>query len=133
MAAEKRLAIVAWISIAGGALSLVGALASGKLELGTGLLTIPAGVGLLRKRSGWRTYALVVLWVSILVPPLVLIGTQGSTTLELEFFGRQVQSPSTLLVIAAIASWCALASWQLWTLLRPDVRGLFEEVSHETH
>lgn len=126
MTAEGRMRLAAWIFIIGGAFSVAGALMSGKLQLGTGLLAIPAGVGLLKRRAGWRTYALAVLWAAAVGIALIVVFNFRSLALDLKFFGWRAEYRSPWVVIGAILPFWALTVWQIAVLMRGEVRRLFE-------
>ena len=126
MTAEGQLKLAAWIFIIGGVLSVAGALMSGKLQLGTGLLAIPAGVGLLKRRAGWRTYALAVLWLAVIGVALIVIFNLRSLVLDLNLFRWRAEYRSPWAVIGAIVPFGALAIWQIAVLMRKGVRRLFE-------
>lgn len=121
MKSQRDVRIVAWLFIVSGALALLGAYQGGRFVLGTGLLGVPIGIGLLGYRSGWRTVALVWLWLGLIGLPL-LGGLALFAGSNVEVSGRH----SPLLFAGAFAVGFLLELWQYRVLTRPEVRRWFD-------
>jgi hypothetical protein len=126
------LVVVAWLFIALGISSIVGMVweaFNGRLHLDLlALVNILAGRGLLARRRGWRTYALVILLLSMFGSGLMfvmnIIGI-GKTKMTI---GGKPHAATTLesvgvLILVALAF--ALCVWCFRILIRPDVRRMF--------
>jgi hypothetical protein len=123
------LKVVAALFLLGGICSVIEVLVSllhSHISINFGVLGLFIGPGLLRLSRGWRTCALVFLWIAMIVIPIVaVIFMIASGPAEFTLFGQNVgQAPKGLgVVIAALAF--GLAVWQYRVLTRPDVRRLF--------
>ena len=92
-------------------------------------LCIFAGLGLLKHRRGWRTFALFILWLALIFLPIFLLWISiAPDQVSLRFMGQKVMAPQWLTVSAGItfcfAGFC-FALWQYRVLTRPDMRALF--------
>lgn len=101
-------------------------LTQGSLFLNLGVLGLFIGVGLMRYSRGWRTCALVFLWLAMIGFPLIgvamLVVDQPP---EYTVSGRKMgEAPKAAGVAVAVVGF-ALALWQYWVLTRPPVRRLF--------
>ncbi|HEY6147492.1 MAG TPA: hypothetical protein VIZ69_07325 [Thermoanaerobaculia bacterium] len=114
--------IVAVLFLITGLVAVVEMVLHRALELGTGLLAIPAGVGLLRFRNGWRIVALAMLWLSLAILTIVvltaLLGGNAS------FGSLWTRSPALVAVLTILS--VALTFWEIRVLTRPGVRRSFE-------
>jgi hypothetical protein len=123
------LKIVAALFLLGGICSAIEVLVSllhGHISINFGVLGLFIGPGLLRLSPGWRTCALVFLWLGMIVVPIAaVLFMTASGPAEFTLFGQKVgPAPKGLgVVIAALAF--GLAVWQYRVLTRPDVRRLF--------
>ena len=125
MNSTRDLRIVSWLFIISGVGSLVAPFVTGRIEIGTGLLGIPVGIGLLRFRPMWRTFALVIIWLGF----AALVG--GAAVL---LFSQHVsmnllgwRSGSGRVFLAFLLPICFLvALWEYRVLTRSEVRGWFE-------
>lgn len=95
-------------------------------QLNLGVLGIPVCFGLLRFRRGWRTCALALLWVGLLLLPLVfLMGVLGSGPATFGVLGIPIgQLPRPWLSVVAAAMFLLLL-WQYRVLVSPGVSRLF--------
>lgn len=121
MKSQRDVRIVAWLFIISGALALLGAYQGGRFVLGTGLLGVPIGIGLLNYRSGWRTIALVWLWFGLIGFPVL-----GSLALFAGSNGELFGSRSPLLFAGVFAAAFLLELWQYRVLTRHEVRRWFD-------
>jgi hypothetical protein len=123
------LKVVAILFVLGGAFSLVEVVVSlmhGNVNMNFGVLGLFIGPGLLRLRRGWRTCALVFLWIGIIGAPIVaVIFITTSRPLDLAIFDHKVGHASKEFGIAIAALLFGLAVWQYRVLTRPDVCALF--------
>ena len=123
------LRVVALLFILCGVLSLIqviGSLMNGNLNINFGVLGLFIGPGLLRLSQGWRTCALVFLWIAIIgMPILAILFMTASGPLDFKVFGQKAGHGSKELVILLACLMFILAAWQYRVLTRPDVRRLF--------
>jgi hypothetical protein len=101
---------------------------SGQVFVRFDIISIAIGVGLLRRRRGWRTFALVWLWLRLAVILVYLTW--------FVFSGRHAQVigsvptwlPDPDIVVAgSIAVECALALWSIGVLTSRPVISVFED------
>ena len=93
-------------------------------QLDLGVLGIPICFGLLLRRRGWRTLALLFLWRWLLLLPLgflMVIAGPDSVAWNLLGVDRLPRAMSAVL----LALWFVLSLWQYRVLVRPGVRRLF--------
>jgi hypothetical protein len=128
-AAPVSLKVVAALFILGGlssAIDVLIRLTQGSLFLNLGVLGLFIGIGLLRYSRGWRTCALVFLWLAMIGLPLaavLLLATDQP--LRYTILGRDMgEAPKAAGVVAVVVGF-ALTLWQYWVLTRPRVRQLF--------
>ena len=120
---------VSVLFIIGGILSAIEVIVSllhGHININFGVLGIFIGFGLLALKPGWRTCALVFLWITMVgIPIITLLMFCQSGSLDFKVFGQFVgKVPREFgLIIAAIIF--LLSLWQYRILTRPDVRQLF--------
>jgi len=95
-------------------------------QFNLGVLGIPICFGLLRLVPGWRTCALVLLWIGLVSAPIAgLAGVAGSGSVPFGVLGIPLGFASRgWLVVAAVALFAFLL-WQYRVLVRPGVRSLF--------
>ena len=123
------LKVVAGISIAMGTAELASSIIMalhGQLYLNAGVFCIPAGIGLLRRRPGWRSFSLVINLIWLLMCPVIMVTfLVKDAPLKLTVFGRTFRDvPDAQGVLFAVCLFfCFL--WQYRTLLRKDVREAF--------
>jgi len=123
------LKVVAGLFILGGvcaAIEVVVSLMHGHVSINLGILGIFIGPGLLRLSRGWRTCALVFLWIALIgIPIIAILMTGHSGPLNLKVFGQTVgHAPKALGLMIAVASFL-LALWQYRVLTKLQVRQLF--------
>jgi hypothetical protein len=127
--APTSLKIVAVLFLLGGLSSAVDVLirlTQGSLFLNLGVLGLFIGVGLLRFSRGWRTCALVFLWLTMIGCPLVgVVMLVSDQPLEYTMFGQKMGEAPKAAGVAILAVVFVLAIWQYWVLTRPSVRRLF--------
>ena len=95
------------------------ALVQGHVNVDLTFLCLFVGVGLLRRSIGCRTWALVFLWIGLILTPLAVL-----VTLSLPGLARF----GPLWPIGLLQE--MLLIWMLWVLKRADVRRHFEIASH---
>ena len=123
------LKVVAFLFILGGVCALIEVLVSllhAHVSINFGVLGLFIGPGLLRLSRGWRTCALVFLWLAMIgIPIAAVLFLTASGSVDFTLFGQKAgNAPRELgLVIAALAF--VLAVWEYRVLTRPDVRRLF--------
>jgi hypothetical protein len=124
------LIVVAVLFIIGGACSVIEVLVSlmhNHIDINFGVLGLFIGPGLLRLSRGWRTCALVFIWIALIGLPLIaLLFLVAPGPLDFNVFGQKVgHAPKTFgLIIAGVVF--AVALWEYHVLTRPDVRRLFD-------
>jgi tRNA A-37 threonylcarbamoyl transferase component Bud32 len=95
-------------------------------------ITIPIGVGLLRRRRWWRFAALALLWLILawVIEVYVFIGlliTGHLPNASVKFMNREVTGPAQIWVgLLMVAPILALLGWMLRVLVRPAVKVLFQ-------
>ena len=98
------LKVVAWLFILGGICSAIEVIVSimhNHVNINFGVLGIFIGRGLLRLRPGWRTCALVFLWLAMIgVPIATLLMLTRSGPLDFKLFGQKVGHASKELGVA---------------------------------
>jgi hypothetical protein len=123
------LKIVAFLFILSGIFSLIEVLVDltqSHLSINLGVLALFIGPGLLRLSRGWRTCALVFLWIAMIgIPIVALIFMTASGLLDFNLFGQKVGDAPKGLGLVLLALMFALTVWQYRVLTRPDVRRLF--------
>ena len=95
------------------------ALVQGHVNVDLTFLCLFVGVGLLRRSIGCRTWALVFIWIGLILTPLAVL-----VTLSLPGLARF----GPLWPIGLLQE--MLLIWMLWVLKRADVRRHFEIASH---
>jgi hypothetical protein len=123
------LKVVAFLFILSGIFSLIEVIVSlmhSHLNINFGVLGLFIGPGLLRLSRGWRTCALVFLWIAMIgIPIVAILFMAAAESLDFTLFGQKVGHASKELGIVLAALVFALAVWQYRVLTRPDVRRLF--------
>jgi hypothetical protein len=123
------LRVVAYLFIIGGVLSVIDiivAFTQGQLKLNFGVLGLFIGPGLLHLRAGWRTCALIFLWITIIfcvILGLLIVGSGRDGTFK--FYSKPVGSISPGVGVLIVVGFLVLAIWEVRVLTRPDVRKLF--------
>src|SRR5437899_9792407 len=101
------LKIVAFLFILGGIFSLIEVIVSlmyGQININFGVLGLFIGPGLLRLSRGWRTCALVFLWIALIGAPIVaVLLMSASGPFDLKLFGQKVGNASKGLGIVFVA------------------------------
>jgi hypothetical protein len=101
-------------------------LTQGSLFLNVGVLSLFIGVGLLRYSRGWRTCALVFLWLAMIGFPLAAVFMLFTDQpLQFTVFDQPMGEVPRGVGVGVAALGFALAVWQYWVLTRPRVRRLF--------
>lgn len=100
----------------------------GGFHISISVLGLFVGVGLLRARRSWRTCALVLSGLRLLLTPIaVAMILAGSSTGSILFLGRRLnyQSDGLWLGLAWTVAWFLIGLWQVRVLTRPEVRRRF--------
>ena len=122
------LKVVAVLFIVGGIIAVIdvlGALGHSHLNITLGVLGLFIAPGILALRPGWRTCALVFLWIAVIGIPIAVVFMLGhSGPLNFRAFGQTVGHTSKEPCFAIAAVLFLLALWQYRVLTRPDVRTL---------
>ena len=106
------------------ALEVVLSLMHGNINIHLGVLGIFIGSGLLALRPGWRTCALVFIWLGLIGIPIVsaiLLALPG----PLDFSILGLETPKELFLPIAVFLFL-LYIWKYRVLTRPSIRNLFE-------
>ncbi len=123
------LTVVAVLFILGGihaVIEVVVSLAHSHLNINFGVLGLFIGPGLLALRRGWRTCALVFLWIAMIGIPIITVLMLGhSGPLDFKVFGQKVGYVSKEIGLAIAVVLFLLSFWQYRVLTRRDVRLLF--------
>jgi len=121
--------LVARLFLLEGIAAVVGmavSLSQGHLLLDLTALGIPMSFGLVRGSRGWRTWALVNLWLGMLASPFLAITIAMEHEVYLSILGIPIQGLSPIVAYPVVAASFALALWQYRTLTREDVRAAFQ-------
>ena len=123
------LIIVAILFVMMGVLSAVGMvekIMAGSLFVNFDFLGLLIGPGLLRRKQGWRTCALVFIWISMILGPIIAaVFMYLGGPLDLTIFGRKIgQAPVAVGVGIGVAVF-VVNFWMFRVLVRPDVRAYF--------
>jgi hypothetical protein len=123
------LKIVAYLFVLNGVMAIVEvlfSLANSRLSINFGVLGVFIGPGLLRFSQGWRTCALVWLWIGLIASPLILLMViSRNEPIDFLFFGKKSGTISKELVIPFALAIFIFTIWEYRVLTRPDVRKLF--------
>lgn len=127
----KALRIVAWIHLLGGLLSVAGVvsqLAHDRFLVDFGILGIPIYFGLMERSNGWRTCAIVMLQIGLLVIPCVFVlGLVAHAPARLQVSGVEVARASPLWLAVLALPVFVLTFWQYRVLTRPEIEALFRK------
>jgi len=123
------LKIVAWLFIFFGVCSVIEIIVSllhNNININLGVLGLFIGPGLLRLSRGWRTCALVFIWIALIgLPVFALLALTARGPADLKLFGQLIGHAPKELALVGTAVLFLLALWEYRVLTRPDVRGLF--------
>ncbi|GEM_PF-6404226 len=140
--AVRVIAYLVWLAAATSAWGMILGLVLGRgfdLDLSF-LLSGLTALGFLHARRGWRTFAVVILWISVTVALIVVVYfvyclTSGSFRTTLKFFSIPVNdfwvfgSQSIAILKVAMICWflatAGISLILLWILRRPAVRDWF--------
>lgn len=123
------LKVVAILFILGGihsVIEVIVAFTHSRISINFGVLGLFIGPGLLALRPGWRTCALVFIWIAlILIPIFTIFMLCHSGPLDFNVFGQKVGYASKEFGLAVAIILFLLSLWQYRVLNRSDVRALF--------
>lgn len=123
------LKVVAAIFILSGVCSLLEvaiSLLNGRISFNFGVLGVFIGIGMLRLTPIWRTWALIFVWIELIVAPIGgFLFLTATTPLTYQLFGITFGQASKVAGIIAALVVFLLALWQYRVLTRRDVRSLF--------
>ena len=124
------LKIVAYLSILAGIISLIGMISSfmtNHITINFGVIELFIGLGLLKGKKTWRSFALLIIWLMFLVIPIISIRLLAyDTTTTLKFLGLRI-TPVTTEVVMVFGS--ILLIWNIWQYVvfnRKDVLAYFD-------
>jgi hypothetical protein len=127
----KALRVVAWIHLLGGLLSLAGVvsqLTHDRFLLDFGILGIPIYFGLMERSNGWRTCAIVILQIDLLLVPCVFVlGLVSHAPARFQVSGVELARVSPLWLAVLAVPIFVLAWWQYRVLQRPEIEALFRK------
>ena len=125
----KSLSIVSYLFLIYGILMVIDTVCRftrAEVHFDTGILGIWIFGGLRRYSRGWRTCALVLIWIDLIVSPLLVIySVFGNQPAYFMIFGLLYASVSAIWVMMVAVGFFSLALWQYRVLTRPDIRRLF--------
>lgn len=123
------LIVVAVLFIISGVSAVVDILVSlifSHISINFGVLSLFVGRGLLRLNRGWRTFALVIIWMSLISLPIVgLLFLIFQGPLYVKLFGQKIGYAPKAIGLIVVAVVFAVELWQYRVLTRPDIRRLF--------
>lgn len=122
----RAVAFVHLVTGVGALLEVVVRLTQDHYQLNLGVLGIPICFGLLRRAAAWRSCALALLWMGLLLAPIAgFAGMVGSGPATFGVFGVPLGFASRGWLCVVAAALFLLFLWQYRVLVRPDVRSLF--------
>jgi hypothetical protein len=123
------LQIVAVLFLLFGISSVIGMivrLASGSVHIDFGFLGIPAYFGLRNFSTGWRTFALVWIWIGLIMCPLFFaFGIFGSAPTYFTVLGIRIANIAPIWLSVISVPIFILEVWQYRVLTNPQIRALF--------
>ncbi len=127
----RALTIVALVYLAYGvwaAFEMVNARYRNTISINTTVICVAMGVGLLRRRPGWRKFTLLTIWVTGIVMVFFLLGLVFRHAPG-KFFGHSIQGGSVLLAssLAGLVGFAALIL-AYRVLTRAEIRAQFMRV-----
>jgi hypothetical protein len=127
--APVALKVVAGLFVFGGicaVIEVIVALFHSRLNINFGVLGLFIGPGLLRFSRGWRTCALVFIWIGMVIMPVfVLLLLARFRPLDFNVFGVKVGEVPPVVALVTAPLFFLLMLWEYRVLTRPDVRRLF--------
>ena len=123
------LKVVAILFFLGGiyaVIEVIVAIAHSRININFGVLGLFIGPGLLALRPGWRTCALVFIWIALVFLPIfTVLMFFHSGPLDFNVFGQKVGYASKESGLVVAVTLFLLSLWQHRVLNRSDVRSLF--------
>ncbi len=123
------LKVVAYLFIICGVLAVIEIIVSlmnNHININLGVLGIFIGFGLLKFKAGWRTFALVWIWLALIfVPIFAVLCIVDPSKLHYRIMGQNVGRAPVPVALAFTAIFFCLALWQYRVLTRPDIRERF--------
>ena len=128
------LKVVAILFILGGihsVIEIIVAIAHGRININLGVLGLFIGPGLLALRRGWRTCALVFIWITLIALPIfTAFMFIQSGPLDFNVFGQKIGYATKEFGLVVAILLFLLELWQYRVLNRSDVRMLFGVGEH---
>ena len=123
------LKIVAWLFIISGILACIEVIATlmkGHINLNLGVIGLFIGYGLLKLSRGWRTCALVYLWISLICIPAIsiLYITQPSSGFNVRILGQSLVRNTYIILFFDVVI-ILLLLWIYRILTRAEIKSLF--------
>jgi hypothetical protein len=127
------LSVVSYIFLGLGVLAAVGIIGSavrGSLDLDFNILGFWIFAGLRRYSPGWRTCALVFIWLVMIVCAATFVyGFFGNGPAFIKIFGKRYADIPFIWVSVTSAVFLAIEFWMYRVLTRPSIRCMFYEES----
>jgi len=125
----NALKLVATLTMIAGVVELIGTVnlaLDHHLHVTAGILCLPAGIGLLKRRKGWRTFTIIMTLVWLLVSPVILMMfLLMSEPPQLLVFGHRLENvPDAVGILSTLTLFLGFV-WQYRVLIRSDVRAAF--------
>ncbi|MHC4476397.1 MAG: hypothetical protein ACYTEL_12165 [Planctomycetota bacterium] len=121
--------VVAGLFIIGGifaVIEMVIALTQNRISINFGVLGLFIGPGLLKLRPGWRTCALVFIWIGLVALPIIfLLGLSGMGPGYFNVFGVPLARIPGWWVSIGVIPFFLVVLWEYKVLTRPDIKALF--------
>jgi len=111
------------------AIEILAGLTRGAFHFNLAILGFWIFFGLRRYSPGWRTCALVFVWIGMIIPCLMFVlvlflGRPGN----IKIFGQRYDGGSSAWMLIPVAFF-ALEFWMYRVLTRPDIRSMFYDES----
>lgn len=123
------LKVVAWLFIVGGVLAVIEIIVSlmnNHININLGVLGIFIGLGLFKLKAGWRTCALVFIWLTLIILPVfAILSIVDPSKLHYRILGQNVGRAPVPVALATAAIFFCFFLWQYRVLTRGDIREIF--------
>lgn len=127
----KSLSVVSYLFLLmgiGAVIEILSELTQGSFHLDFDVLGFGIFFGLRRYSQGWRTCALVFIWLWLIALPIVFVyGLVGHGPAFIKIFDKRYADIPVIWVSIFSALFFALEFWMYRVLTRPDIRCMFYE------
>ena len=126
---STSLSVVSYLFLVMGIMAVIGifsAFIQGSFHFDFDVLGFWIFYGLRRYSQGWRTCALVFIWLCLITTPIgFFYGFFGSGPVFIKIFGRHYADISVIWISVVSAVFFLLGLWMYRVLTRPNIRIMF--------